>query len=223
MNEDPKKRVKDRSSAVRDMLKVQGLEGGKLPPQALDLEEAVLGALMLDATAVNQAIDILRPESFYKEAHQKIFAAIAKLFQQAQPIDILTVTNGLKTEGNLDFVGGPFYISRLTTRIASAANIQTHARIISQKFIQRELIRISAEITRDAFEDTTDVFDLLDKAESELFKVAEGNLRKHYESMSSLIHIALENIDAARQNRDGISGIPSGFTALDRVDRKSVV
>src|SRR4051812_13232935 len=123
---------------------------GKLPPQAVDLEEAVLGALMLEKNALTSVIDILHSECFYKETHQIIFKAIASLFQKTQPIDILTVTNELKQTGELDIVGGPFYITQLTNRVASSANIEFHSRIILQKHIQRELIRISSETIKDA-------------------------------------------------------------------------
>src|SRR5688572_11637283 len=135
---------------------------GKLPPQAVDLEEAVLGALMLEKDALTSVIDILHPDSFYKDAHQKIYAAIHRLFHRSEPIDILTVTQELRKSGELEIVGGPFYITQLTNRVASAANIEYHSRIIIQKHIQRELIRISSETIKDAFEDTTDVFSLLD-------------------------------------------------------------
>lgn len=192
-------------------------EHGKLPPQAVELEEAVLGALMLEKEALNTAVDILQPQSFYKEAHQKIFAAIQELFIKSEPIDILTVTQELKKRGELDLVGGAYFITQLTNRVASAANIESHARIISQKFIQRELIRISSEIITDAFDETTDVFNLLDKAESNLFSVAEGNLKKNYESMSELVRNAMKQIEKAKNNENGIIGVPSGFTALDRV------
>jgi replicative DNA helicase len=191
-------------------------EHGKLPPQAIELEEAVLGALMLEKNALNAVIDILKPESFYKESHQKIFAAIVNLFQKTEPVDILTVTNELKKSGELDIVGGPYFITQLTNRIASAANVEYHARIVSQKHIQRELIRISADTIKDAYEDSTDVFDLLDKAESNLFAIAESNIRKNYDSMSTLIGQAIKQIEIARTQKDGISGVQSGFTELDR-------
>ncbi|MDB5013867.1 MAG: dnaB, partial [Daejeonella sp.] len=149
---------------------------GKLPPQALDLEEAVLGALMLEKDALSAVIDILKPEVFYKDSHQKIFEAIHALFQKSSPVDILTVTAQLRQQGDLEMVGGAYYITELTNRVASAANIEYHARIISQKFIQRELIRISTEIISNAYEDTTDIFDLLDHAEKNLFDIAQNNL-----------------------------------------------
>ncbi|MCB0408751.1 MAG: replicative DNA helicase [Flavobacteriales bacterium] len=196
---------------------ITGLEHGKLPPQAVDLEEAVLGALMLEKEAVNTAIDILQPKSFYKEAHQKIFACIHDLFGRSEPIDILTITQELKQRGELEIVGGAYYITQLTNRVASAANIEFHARVIAQKYIQRELIRISSNIITDAYDETTDVFTLLDKAESSLFSVAEGNIKKSYDSMSDLIRVAINQIETAKNQESGIIGVPSGFTALDRV------
>ncbi|MCD4680689.1 MAG: replicative DNA helicase [Bacteroidales bacterium] len=192
-------------------------EHGKVPPQAIDLEEAVLGALMLEQNALTAVIDILKPEVFYREAHQLIFTAIHNLFSRSEPIDILTVTNELKNSGDLEIVGGPYYITQLTNRVASTANIEFHARIISQKFIQRELIRTSAEIIKDAFEDTTDVLELLDEAEKNLFAINESNLRRSSENMQSLVSEAIEQIEAAKSHEGHLSGVPSGFTELDRV------
>jgi replicative DNA helicase len=189
---------------------------GKLPPQAVDLEEAVLGALMLEKDALSAVVDILKPECFYKDAHRLIFGAIHELFNKNQPIDILTVTQLLKKKGELEIVGGAFFISQLTSRIASAANIEYHARIILQKHIQRELIRISGETIRDAFEDSTDVLEMLDKAERNLFEIAEGNIRRNYEDMTSLVSKAMKEIEIASNKKEGITGVPSGFTALDR-------
>jgi len=194
-----------------------GLEHGKVPPNATDLEEAVLGALMLESEALNDVVEILKPESFYKIEHQKIFEAITDLFSKSQPIDILTVTSWLKQEGSLDLVGGPYFVSQLTDRVASSANAEFHARIIAQKFIQRELIRVSGETYHEAFEDTTDVLDLLDKAESSLFAVAEGNLRKSYDSMSTLVKKALEQVEEAASQDGGITGVPTGFNDLDKM------
>ncbi len=192
-------------------------ESGRIPPQAVDFEEAVLGALMLEKNAVNDVIDVLSPESFYKDAHQKIYGVVHHLFGHSQPIDILTVTQELRNRGELEYVGGAYYISQLTNRIASAANVEHHARIIAQKFIQRELIRISSETIKLAYDETTDVFDLLDTAESSLFQVAEGNLSKSYEKIDKVMQQAIEEIENAQDHQDGVSGVPTGFTALDRV------
>ncbi len=193
------------------------LEAGKLPPQAPELEQAVLGALMLERNAVNEAIDILQTESFYVEAHKRIFDAILGLFRNDQPIDILTVTEELKKRGELDVVGGPFYISQLTNKVASSANVEYHARIISQKHILRELIRISAETQRDAYDDSADVFDLLDKTEQDLYAITSGNLKRNYEPMSDLIQDAITNIENAKNKTGGVSGVPTGFVQLDKI------
>src|SRR5690606_25970891 len=134
---------------------------GKLPPQAVDLEEAVLGALMLEKDALSVVIDILKPETCYTDAHSKIFEAITNLFQKSSPVDILTVSAELRKMGALDLIGGAYYLTQLTDRVVSAANIEFHARIISQKYIQRELIQISSEIITKAYDETSDIFDLL--------------------------------------------------------------
>jgi len=190
---------------------------GKLPPQALDLEEAVLGALMLEKDALSSVIDVLKPEVFYETRHQKIFSAISVLFEKTSPVDILTVTAQLRQTGELEMIGGAYYITELTNRVASAANIEYHARIIIQKYIQRELIRISTEIVSSAYEDTSDVFDLLDKAEKNLFEIAQNNLRRDSRKMDDLMHEALKEIEALKDKKDGLTGVASGFTDLDRM------
>lgn len=201
----------------KSILSPNVLEHGKLPPQAIDLEEAVLGAIMLEKDALTSVIDILKPEVFYKEAHQRIFEAVLSLFNKSEPIDILTVTAQLRKSGHLEMAGGAFYITQLTSRVASSANVEYHSRIVSQKYLQRELIRISSDIIRDAFEDTADVFDLLDNAEKNLFSVSEGNLRRSYEKMPDLLRAAIEQIEKAKNADNKMSGVPTGFNELDRV------
>ena len=190
---------------------------GRIPPQATDLEEVVLGALMLEKEAVNEVIDILSPEAFYLDKHQKIFAAIKALFGKSEPIDILTVTNELKQRGELEMVGGAYYISKLTNRVVSAANIEYHARIIMQKHIQRQLILLSSDMIHKAFEDTSDVFDLLDEAESNLFHISENNLRRSYDSMQDLVSRAIKEIQNAKNADNKLRGVPSGYTDLDEI------
>lgn len=190
---------------------------GKLPPQAVEMEEAVLGALMLEKDALTNVVDILKPESFYKDVHQKVYRAILALFSRSEPIDILTVTNELRSSGELEFVGGAFFVTSLTTRVNSAANIEYHARIIAQMAIKRELIRIASEIHRDAFEDTTDVFMLLDKVQQAIFQVSESNIKKNYQDMRSIMREAIEELQAKKDHKDGLTGVPSGFTDLDRL------
>ena len=190
---------------------------GKKPPQALALEEAVLGALMLDRDAMSNVLDILQAESFYHEAHKLIYKAILRLFEQSKPVDMLTVTQELRTTGELEAAGGPAYIVELTEKVASSANIEYHARIVAQKYIQRELINVSNKIIRDAYEDTTDVFDLLDTAEQGLFDIAEKNMSRSYETMGSLASKALKQLEELKNREDGLTGVPTGFTDIDRL------
>jgi replicative DNA helicase len=194
-----------------------GFEHGKVQPQAVDLEEAVLGAIMLEKDALTSVIDILKPDVFYKDQHQTIYKAIISLFGRSEPVDILTVTSELKKSGDLEMAGGAYYITQLTNRVASSANVEYHAHIIIQKYIQRELIRISSEIIKDSFEDTMDVFDMLDKAEQELFTVSDSNLRRNTLDMNTLVKEALQYIEAAKNQQTELRGVPSGFTEIDRI------
>lgn len=194
------------------------LDIGRIPPQALDLEEAVLGAMMIDSGAVNDAIDILNvPDAFYDPRHKCIFSAIHDLFRNSQPIDLYTVSEQLRKNGELEKAGGLFYLSTLTNKIASAAHVEYHSRIIIEKFIQREIIRMSNEILKEAFDETKDVFNVLSKAEEQLFAIAQNNMKKSYDTMNSAMTAAIDEIEKARKNSDGISGVPTGFRDLDRL------
>ncbi len=193
---------------------VISLQQGKLPPQAIDLEESVIGAMLIDKKGVDEVIDLLQPEAFYKSAHQNIFESILNLFQNSQPIDLLTVSADLKKNGKLESVGGDYYLVQLTQKIASSAHIEFHARIILQKFIQRSLIRISNEIIESSYKDSTDVFDLLDEAESKLYDVAQGNIKKSSDTAQNLVMLAKKKIEEIA-NQDGLSGISTGFEKLD--------
>lgn len=190
---------------------------GKLPPQAVDLEEAILGALMLEKDALTTVIDILKPDSFYKEAHAEIYSAIVELFNNSEPVDLLTVTNKLRKRGKLEFAGGAYYITELTTKVNSSANIEYHARIIVQQAIKRKLIKLASEIQQDAYEDTTDVFHLLDRSEQALFEISESNIRKNVADMRSIMKEAVTELEAKKKHKDGLTGVPSGFSALDRI------
>src|SRR5438876_4193303 len=171
---------------------------GKVPPQAKDLEEAVLGAIMLEKNAFDTVAEILKPECFYVEGHQRIFRSMQALAQKSQPIDILTVVEELRTKEELEMVGGPYYVTKLTNTVVSSANIETHSRIVLQKFIQRELIRISGEIIGDAYEDSTDVFDLLDDAETKMFNITNNYLKKNYEDIGNVLAKTINRIDEMR-------------------------
>ncbi len=190
---------------------------GKVPPQAKDLEEAVLGAIMLEKGAFDSVVEILKPECFYVEAHQRIFRSMQGLSNKNQPIDILTVVEALRSREALEMVGGAYYVTKLTNAVVSSANIEAHSRIILQKFIQRELIRISGEIIGDAYEDTTDVFDLLDDAESKLFEITNNHLRKNFDTIDSVLVKTIQRIEDLRHKNEDITGVPSGFPSLDRV------
>src|SRR5215217_5129750 len=190
---------------------------GKVPPQAKELEEAVLGAIMLEKGAFDAVIEILKPECFYVDSHQRVFKAMQTLANKSQPIDILTVVEELRFKEELDLVGGPYYVTKLTNSVVSSANIEAHSRIVLQKFIQRELIRISGEIISDAYEDTTDVFDLLDQAESKIYEVTSTHLRNNYETIDSVLVKTIQRIEDLRHKNEDITGVPSGFPGLDKI------
>ncbi len=211
---------KPRKSATGNQTAGEGLSNyvfGKIQPQALPLEEAVLGALMLDREALPLVMEMLRPESFYLESHQAVYRAVVRLFERSNPVDLLTVTEELRKTGDLEKVGGSYYLVGLTNRMASSANLEYHARIIAQKHILREMIRISTRTIKDAYEETTDVFDLLDDAEKGLFDITQNNLSRSYETMSSLSSQVLRQIEELSKKGDGLTGVPTGFTDLDRL------
>ena len=209
---------KDRSKTRRkSSFDLSTMVYGKVPPQAKDLEEAVLGAIMLEKSAFDTVVEILKPECFYTDGHQRIYRAMQSLQQKNQPIDILTVVEELKTHEELEMVGGPYYVTKLTNAVVSSANIEAHSRIILQKFIQRELIRISGEIISDSYEDSTDVFDLLDDAESKLFEITNNHLRKNFDSIDTVLVKTVQRIEDMRHRNEDISGVPTGFFSLDRV------
>ncbi len=207
---------KNNSQNTRRITSVD-IDYGKMPPQAVELEEAILGAVMLEKDAIITVMDILKPDSFYKEAHQKIYATILSLASDHKPVDILTVTEEMRKSKELDEVGGPFYITQLTSRVASAANLEYHAHIVAQKHIQRELIRASTEIQTRAYDESIDVDDLLDFSEQQLFAIAEGNINKETSKLNVLIQEAIKQIEEASQKEGHLSGVPSGFTSLDRI------
>ena len=192
-------------------------ELGKLPPQAKELEEAVLGALMLEKDAYSIVSDILKPECFYEHTHQLIYSAIVDLALQQKPVDMLTVTEQLRRRGELDEVGGEFVITELTGRVASAANIEFHARIIAQKYLARELIRFSREIQTKAFDETNDVDDLMQEAEGKLFEISQRNVKKDVTQIDPVIEEAIKLLEIASNRKDGLSGLQTGFHDLDKM------
>ena len=205
------------SMPITDNTRVIGVEAGKLPPQAVDIEEAVLGAVMLEKDAIYDVIELLKPDCFYKESHAKIYQAIVDLSIREEPIDLLTVTQELRRKGVLEEVGGSFYITQLTTRVMSSVHAEYHARLIYQKYIQRELIRVSTNIQERAFDESVDVEDLLNSSEQSLFEITQGSIKKDILPINILLKDAIESIQEASKRDDSLSGVPSGFTKLDRI------
>ncbi len=191
---------------------------GRIPPQAKELEEAVLGAMMLERDRVHEVIEILTPKHFYQPENMAIYEAIHNLYVSGTAIDLLTVSNELRNQGRLDIIGGPYYLAHLTNRVSSGANLEYHARILTQKFIQRELIRVSGEIAVEAYDDTLDSFTLLDDSERKLYEIKNSGLKRNFRSIDVLINQATKELEA-RQNTEtnGITGVASGFSDLDRI------
>ncbi len=213
--EQSKKRQQKNTKIVEKPVAVP--EIGKLPPQAPELEEAVLGALMLEKDAYSVVSDILKPESFYNPMHNLIFAAIQGLAMQQKPIDVLTVVEELKRRGDLDPVGGAPYIAELSEKVASAAHIEYHSRIIAQKHLARELIAFSSEITRQAFDETVDIEDLMQETEGRLFEISQQNVKKDVIQINPVIKEAMEIIQTAANRKEGMSGLPTNFKELDKL------
>ena len=192
------------------------LSDGKIPPQAIDLEEAVLGAMLIDEKGVNEIIELLSPEVFYKRSHQLIYESIERLFRESEPIDLLTVSADLKKNKNFEPAGGDFYLISLSQKVSSSAHIEFHSRIIIQKYIQRKLITISNEIIQKSYNESTDVMDLLDEAESKLYDVAQGNIKTSTESAQNLVIRAKARIEEIAK-QEGLSGVSTGFEKLDKL------
>lgn len=190
---------------------------GRIQPQATELEEAVLGALMIEKDAYSLISEILRPESFYEHRHQLIFSAITDLAMNQKPVDILTVKEQLSKRGVLEEVGGPFYITQLSSRVASSAHIEYHARIIAQKALARELITYTSMIQTKAFDETIDVDDLMQEAEGKLFEISQQNMKKDYTQINPVVSEARRLIQIAASRTDGLSGLETGFTKLDKL------
>lgn len=194
-----------------------GLEAGKVPPQAVDVEEAVLGAMMIEPNCVPDVLDSLTADCFYKDANRKVFMAVSALSAEHQPVDIYTVTEQLRRMGLIDEVGGPYYLSLLSSKVGAAAHVDYHVKILLQKYIQRELITISAEMQRDSFDDSIPVDDLLDNSQSKLFELAEKNMKRATLPVQDVIKDTVAEIEANQDRTDGLSGVPSGFTGIDKV------
>jgi len=215
MAEQEKNKV--RTGARTKKVTVNTEETGRLQPQARELEEAVLGALMLEKDAYSIISEILTPECFYDKTHELIFTAIQDLAMLQKPIDILTVVEQLRKSGTLEAVGGTSYIAQLSQKVVSSAHIEYHARIIVQKYLARELITFSSDVAGKAFDETNDVDDLMQEAEGKLFEISQRNVKKDVVHINPIIKEAISLMHEAAKRTDGLSGLPSGFTDLDKL------
>lgn len=192
------------------------LNNNMVPPQAEELEEEVLGALLLDQDALTNTIDRLKVDFFYKEEHKEIFSTILALFHEGNPIDLISVTEKLKKRGSLEAVGGSYKMASLTSRVTSAAHIEYYVSILAEKFIQRELIRVSTETLKDAYDETTDIVDLLDRTETKFLDINDKNFNSSSQNMQQLVHNAIGELELIQASDATTSGLQSGFEELDR-------
>lgn len=190
---------------------------GKIPPQAVSIEETVLGACMIESGAFDRISGVLIQKHFYSEANGKIFAAMLNLSDRSQPIDILTVVDELRKTGDLELVGGPYYITKLTNEVASTAHLESHARILMEKYIKREQIRIGGEMISEGYDDSKDPLEALDDAEEKLFAISAHNLKKDYEHVSKGLFESMKKIDSLRNREYSLTGVPTGFHRLDQI------
>ncbi len=199
------------------IIKVGANEAGKLPPQAQELEDSVIGALMIEKEAYGTVADLLRPEVFYKDQNRMVFEAIRELAAKDQPIDVMTVGEKMKTQGTLEKAGGLVYLADLSRRVASAAHLRYHAQIIAQKATARDLIAMAAQIEEKAYDETQDIEDLMQEAEAGIFEITQRSQKRDVTQIDPVIEEAFKRMEKAAQNTGSISGIPSGFHALDKI------
>ena len=190
--------------------------GGRVPPQAINVERAILGAMMLEADAIAPAIELIVADAFYDPKHRKVFEAMCNLFGRGHPVDVLTVSDELKRLGSLDSVGGSYFLSQLTADISTAANIEHHARIVVEKSLLRELIGTMTRLVGVAYDPASDAFEVLDKAEREIFDISDNQLRRSSRSMGEILKETLHRLEAIHGQDGGITGTASGFHRLDQ-------
>ena len=196
------------------MRKVSG-QAGRVPPQATDVEQSVLGAMLIEREAIPQVIEILPPEAFYERRHGQVYQAIRALFDRSNPVDLITLTEELKRRSELEDVGGSPYLTELTTAVASAANVEHHARIIAEKSLLRKMIDSLTNLVGEAYEPGADAFDLLDQAEEEIFGISDSQLRSSSSEISDVVKNTVEKLQSIHGQEGGITGVPSGFRRLD--------
>ncbi|MBI2619325.1 MAG: replicative DNA helicase [Ignavibacteriales bacterium] len=194
-----------------------GATEGRVPPQAMDVEMAVLGAMLLEKEAIAKAVEVLDETAFYKPAHQQIFSAMIGLFERSEPVDLITLVEELRGRGQLEKVGGEYYLTELTTKVTSAANIEFHAHIVLEKALMRQLIASSSQVINRAYSETEDALDLLDEAEQRIFQISEQRMKKTFVSMNTAVHSTMELLESIHGKHSGITGVPAGFTELDNL------
>ena len=213
------KRGKAIMADVRKLFDVNASERsgaeGRVPPQAVDLEAAVLGAMVLEKEAIAKAIEVLDDTAFYRPAHQLIFQAMERLFERGEPVDVLTLIEELRRSGDLEKAGGEYAITELTTKVTTAANVEYHAHIVLERALMRQLISSSSEVVNRAYTETEDALSLLDEAEQRIFKISEKRMRKSFVSMNTAVHSTMEMLESIHGKHSGITGVPAGFTELD--------
>jgi replicative DNA helicase len=192
---------------------------GKVPPQAKDLEERILGAIMLEAGSIDRVLEFITEESFYVTAHQDIFRCMLSLHQKGQPTDLGTIVEELRRQEKLEEVGGPYYVTQLTKKVVSTGSIEHHAQIIAQKFLAREIIRVGSEMVTEAYEDSTDVFQMLDQAEEQLMGIGSKHIQGEVKGIDTVLVKAIQKIEEWRKQDTHITGVPSGYEQLDRATR----
>ncbi len=191
--------------------------GERVPPQSIDAEMAVLGAILLEPKSITRVVEILEPSNFYRQAHQKIYEAALRLFERNEPVDMLTVAEELGKEGTLDDVGGNYYLTELARAVPSSANVEYYAKIVLEKSLARRLIEVTSQVQEQAYEATGDVYELIDRAEQQIFSLSERRLREGFQHINPLLHHTFETIESYHQRRGLTTGVPTGFTELDNL------
>jgi len=189
---------------------------GRVPPQAIDVEKAVLGAMLLQPeSTLSNVFSLLTREAFYKDAHRTVFDAIVRLFERQQAVDIITVGEELRRDDKLENIGGMFYLSELTDEVVSPAHIDYHCRIVIEKAIKRQLIELNTSIISDCYLDSSDAFELIDKAEEEIFALSEKHIKQSFDEVRVIVKPLLNKVYQISQDHSGVTGVPSGYSLLD--------
>ena len=202
---------------IFDLNNTGGSAEGRVPPQAVDVEMAVLGGMLLEKEAIAKAIEVVDETAFYKPAHQYIFSAMIGLFERSEPVDLITLIEELRRRAQLEKIGGEFYLTELTTKVTTAANIEFHAHIVLEKALMRQLIASSSAMAGRAFSETEDALELLDEAEQQIFQISEQRMKKNFVSMNTAVHSTMEMLESIHGKHSGITGVPAGFTELDNI------